>query len=98
MSITVTLPTGTRHEVEPGTTIVAALKAAGADLKGAVAARVNGRVVDLALPLTSGGEIAPVAADSREGMDVLRHSSAHLMAQAVKRLFPDTQITIGPVI
>ena len=98
MSITVTLATGTRHEVEPGTTIVAALKAAGADLKGAVAARLDGRVVDLSMPLTGGGEIAAVPADSREGLDVLRHSSAHLMAQAVKRLFPDTQITIGPVI
>ena len=98
MSITVTLATGTRQEVEPGTSIVAALKAAGADLKGAVAARLDGRVVDLALPLTGGGEIAAVPADSPEGLDVLRHSSAHLMAQAVKRLFPDTQITIGPVI
>lgn len=98
MGITVTLPAGTRHEVEPGTTIVAALKAAGADLKGAVAARLDGRVVDLSMPLTSGGEIAAVPADSREGLDVLRHSSAHLMAQAVKRLFPETQITIGPVI
>jgi threonyl-tRNA synthetase len=99
MSITVTLATGARLEVEPGITIVAALKAAGApDLKGAVAARLDGRVVDLATPLTTGGEIAAVPADSREGLNVLRHSSAHLMAQAVKRLFPDTQITIGPVI
>jgi threonyl-tRNA synthetase len=98
MSITVTLPTGSRHEVEPGTTIVAALKAAGADLKGAIAARLDGKVVDLSTPLTADGAIAPVTADSPEGLDVLRHSSAHLMAQAVKRLFPDTQITIGPVI
>ncbi|MFN8640646.1 MAG: threonine--tRNA ligase [Candidatus Binatia bacterium] len=94
-----TLATGARLEVEPGTTIVAALKAAGApDLKGAVAARFDGRVVDLSMPLPNGGEIAAVAADSPEGLDVLRHSSAHLMAQAVKRLFPETQITIGPVI
>ncbi|MBX3028005.1 threonine--tRNA ligase [bacterium] len=98
MRIAVTLPTGSRHEVEPGTTIVAALKAAGADLKGVIAARFDGRVVDLSTPLSAGGEIAPVAADSPAGLDVLRHSSAHLMAQAVKRLFPDTQITIGPVI
>ena len=98
MGITVTLPTGARHEVEPGTTIVAALKAAGADLKGAIAARLDGTVVDLSRPLSSGGAIAAIAADSADGLDVLRHSSAHLMAQAVKRLFPETQITIGPVI
>ena len=75
MGITVTLPTGSRHEVEPGTTIVAALKAAGADLKGAVAARLDGTVVDLSKPLVAGGEIAPVTAESREGLDVLRHST-----------------------
>ncbi len=100
MPITIILADGTRHEVAPGTTAVAALKAAGAtaELKGAVAARVNGRVVDLGFPLREDSEVAAVSADSPEGLDVLRHSSAHLMAQAVKRLFPDTQITIGPVI
>ena len=98
MSLTVTLANGARHEVEPGTTAVAALKALGADLKGAIAARVDGRVVDLSFPLVAGAELAVIPADSAEGLDVLRHSSAHLMAQAVKRLFPDTQITIGPVI
>src|SRR5947208_13306523 len=55
-------------------------------------------VVDLTRPLVRDCRLTPVAADSRDGLDVVRHSAAHLMAQAVKRLFPETQITIGPVI
>ncbi|MFN8542916.1 MAG: threonine--tRNA ligase [Candidatus Binatia bacterium] len=67
----------------------------------AIAARVDSgtpRTVDLSHPLTSDCRLAPVAPESPEGLEVLRHSCAHLMAQAVKRLFPDTQVTIGPVI
>ncbi|MGD9764877.1 MAG: threonine--tRNA ligase [Candidatus Binatia bacterium] len=96
--MTVTLPDGSHRVVEPGTSVVAALKAAGVDLKNVVAARIDDRVVDLGRVIEGNCAIAPVRADSRDGLDVLRHSSAHLMAQAVKRLFPDTQITIGPVI
>jgi threonyl-tRNA synthetase len=59
---------------------------------------VNGKVVDLSRPLTGDCEVAPVFMASPEGVEVIRHSSAHLMAQAVKRLFPDAQVTIGPVI
>jgi len=68
----------------------------------AVAARVetsNGaRVMDLTRPLVEDCRLDMVAAESPEGLEVLRHSTAHLMAQAVQRLFPGTQITIGPVI
>src|SRR6266849_10767888 len=64
----------------------------------AIAAKVQGKVIDLSRPLTADCEIEPVSPSSPEGLDVLRHSSAHLMAQAVKRLFPNVQITIGPVI
>lgn len=63
----------------------------------AIAAGVNGKVVDLSSPLvTEAAE--PILPSSPEGLEVLRHSTAHLMAQAVKRLFPVVQITIGPVI
>src|SRR5205823_13981039 len=55
-------------------------------------------VVDLTRPLLRDCRLAPVAVESPEGLGVIRHSAAHLMAQAVKRLFPETQITIGPVI
>jgi threonyl-tRNA synthetase len=70
----------------------------------AIAARLDGNragattVVDLSRPLVGDCRVAPVPPDSAEGLDVIRHSSAHLMAQAVKRLFPETEITIGPVI
>jgi threonyl-tRNA synthetase len=77
------------------------MRAAGAttaELRDAVAARAGGRVLDLYRPLQESGTVEPVAADSPDGTDVLRHSAAHLMAQAVKRLFPETQVTIGPVI
>ena len=63
-----------------------------------VAARVNDRVVDLSRPLSEDCAISPVGVDSPDGVEVLRHSTAHLLAQAVKRLFPEVQITIGPVI
>ena len=64
----------------------------------AIAARVKGKVIDLSRPLLTDCEILPVLPVSAEGLEIIRHSSAHLMAQAVKRLFPSVQITIGPVI
>src|SRR5690606_10376972 len=71
-------------------------------LKRAVAARIDeadtSRVVDLSRPLGADCPVTPVAPESPDGPEVLRHSCAHLMAQAVKRLFPATEITIGPVI
>jgi threonyl-tRNA synthetase len=63
-----------------------------------VAARVNGKLVDLSRPLEQDAIVEPVAADSPDGLDVLRHSTAHLMAQAVQTLYPGTQVTIGPTI
>jgi threonyl-tRNA synthetase len=89
---------GAHQTLETGTTARDALKALGLYRRDVVAARVGGRIVDLSCPLGEDAEVAPVAADSPEGIDVLRHSTAHLMAQAVKRLFPDVQVTIGPTI
>ncbi|MGH7859449.1 MAG: threonine--tRNA ligase, partial [Candidatus Binatia bacterium] len=66
--------------------------------RGAVAARVNGRVVDLAFPLDADATVEPISPDSKDGLEVIRHSTAHLLAQAVQELFPGTQVTIGPVI
>ena len=63
-----------------------------------IAARVNGRLSDLSRPIEEDATVEPVTADSPEGLDVLRHSTAHLMAQAVQSLFPGTQVTIGPTI
>ncbi len=94
LNITVTLPGGEKRTVPAGTSPREILPHASQ----AVAAKVQDKVIDLSLPLTADCEIEPVSLSSPEGLDVLRHSSAHLMAQAVKRLFPNVQITIGPVI
>jgi threonyl-tRNA synthetase len=96
--LAVTTPDGAVHHVAPGTRALDVLKAAGALNNQVIAAQVDDGVVDLARPLTADCRIAPVAADSPPGLEVIRHSSAHLMAQAVKRLFPEVQVTIGPVI
>jgi threonyl-tRNA synthetase len=63
-----------------------------------IAARVNGKLVDLSRPLDQDATVEPVVADSPDGLEVLRHSTAHLMAQAVQALYPGTQVTIGPTI
>src|SRR5208337_3012422 len=63
-----------------------------------VAARVEGKVVDLTRKLEHDAAVEPVLADSPEGLEVIRHSTAHLMAMAVQSLYPGTQVTIGPVI
>jgi len=87
---------GEAHAVPAGITARAALDGtAGRDV---IAARVNGKLADLSRPLLEDATLEPVTADSPDGTDVLRHSTAHLMAQAVQSLFPGTQVTIGPTI
>jgi threonyl-tRNA synthetase len=92
--ITVTLPGGEQRAVPVGATARDLL----ANAKNAIAAKADGNVIDLSRGLTADCTLEPVLPSSPEGVEVLRHSTAHLMAQAVKRLFPEIQITIGPVI
>lgn len=92
--IIVTLPGGEQRTVPAGTLPHDLLPNAN----HAIAVKANGRIIDLFRPLTTDCVIEPVPPSSPEGLDVLRHSTAHLMAQAVKRIFPNVQITIGPVI
>ncbi len=95
----VRLPDGSERELPGGATAADLAAAIGPGLaRAAVAAKVNGRLVDLATPLADGDEVAIVTADSPEGLEVLRHSTAHLLAMAVKELYPEAQVTIGPVI
>ena len=61
-----------------------------------IAARVNGRLTDLSYELADGDEVEGVAIDSKDGHDILRHSTAHVMAQAVQQLFPEAKLGIGP--
>jgi threonyl-tRNA synthetase len=94
----VTYPDETVSHFEAPVTAREALAAKGLLRSDVVAAKVDGQVVDLSRPLERDCRVEPVVASSPEGLEVIRHSSAHLMAQAVKRLFPETQVTIGPVI
>jgi threonyl-tRNA synthetase len=85
---------GGEHVVEEGTTAGQALAAEN----GTIAARVNGELRDLAWTLTEGDQVEPVAIGSPDGLDILRHSTAHVMAQAVQDLFPQAKLGIGPPI
>src|SRR5207253_63863 len=101
MEISVTFEDGATERFPAGTTAGEGLAARGRHggagrraVARAVAARVEGSApagVDLARPLAADCRLAAVAPESSEGLEVLRHSSAHLMAQAVKRLFPETE-------
>ncbi len=68
------------------------------DRKSILAAELGGRRIDLAEPLTDSGELRFINADTDEGLDILRHSTSHIMAQAVQEIFPDVRVTIGPAI
>ncbi len=93
--VTVTL-NGESRVVPVGTIVRDVLD--GIPSRELVAARVNGKVVDLTRKLEHDASVEPVLADSPEGLEVIRHSTAHLMAMAVQSLYPGTQVTIGPVI
>src|SRR5918994_1715381 len=98
-TITITLPDGSPREYPAGSTALDVAASIGARLaKAAVAATVDGEETDLTSPLPDGAKVAIVTADSPEGRHVLRHSTAHVMAQAVTQLFPGTKYTIGPAI
>ena len=96
-TIQITLPDGTRKSVPAGSTAADAL--GGKSLKKDVlAVKVNGVARDLSFVLTADASLEPVTFDSPDGRDVYRHTSTHIMAQAVKELFPSVQLTIGPAI
>lgn len=97
--VTVTLPDGTTKQVPKGTTLSAIAESIGPRLaQAALAGKIDGEVVDLARPVERDASIEIVTPKSPEALDVYRHSTAHLTANAVKRLFPDVQIGIGPAI
>jgi threonyl-tRNA synthetase len=97
--ITIRLPDGSERTF-PGPLTVGDIAASiGAGLaRAALAGKVNGVLVDTSTPVTENAEVAIVTERDAEGVDILRHSTAHLLAHAVKELFPDAQVTIGPVI
>lgn len=93
MSLSVTVA-GAQQEVDPGTRVWQLFS----DDPQVIAARLGGDLVDLSRELADGDEVEPVAIDSPDGLDILRHSTAHVMAQAVQELFPDAKLGIGPPI
>ena len=97
--ITLTLPDGSTRDVEaPVTGSEFAASISNSLAKNALALKVDGVVVDLATEIDRNCALAVITADDDEGVELLRHDCAHVMAQAVQELFPGTQVTIGPVI
>ncbi len=97
--ITITLPDGSTRAMPEGATGLDLAGAIGARLaKDAIAAKVDGTVVDLQVPLADGESVAIVTPASDDGRHVLRHSTAHVLAQAVTQLFPGAKYSIGPAI
>ncbi len=97
--IQVTLPDGTSRRVPVGCTAGEALSGPGGPLSREVlAVKLNGVLTDLNTVLTGDASLAPITFESPEGKEVYRHSSTHIMAQAVKELFPTAQLAIGPAI
>ena len=96
---TVSLPDGSQKEYSSNITIDHVASDIGAGLqKAAVAGEFNGRLVDTSYEIDDHGSLKIVTGKDEAGLEVIRHSTAHLLAQAVKRLFPQAQVTIGPVI
>lgn len=89
---------GPTTDVPVGETVGAALSTLGLAGQGVLAAKVDGMVVDLSRPLSNSSTVEPLQFNSVEGREIYRHSSTHIMAQAVKELFPSAQLTIGPAL
>jgi threonyl-tRNA synthetase len=97
--IKIKLPDGSVTEYPMGVTAMDIAKSISSRLaKEAVVAKVNDVLVDLSKPINEDATVAILDADTPEGLEVLRHSAAHLMAQAIKRLYPDVKLAIGPVV
>jgi threonyl-tRNA synthetase len=99
LTVTVRLPDGSTKVVPKGTTLSQIAESIGPRLaKDALAAKLDGKLVDLARPVEADASVEIVTGKSPEAVELYRHSTAHLTANAVKRLFPDVQIGIGPAI
>ncbi|WP_197340686.1 threonine--tRNA ligase [Ralstonia solanacearum] len=97
--IAITLPDGSRREFPGPVTVAEVAQSIGAGLaKAALAGRIDGHLVDTSFKIEQSVDLAIVTDKDADGVDVIRHSTAHLLAYAVKELYPDAQVTIGPVI
>jgi threonyl-tRNA synthetase len=97
--ISIQLPDGSRRTFEHPVTVAEVAASIGPGLaKAALAGKVDGRLVDTSFVIDRDAQVAVVTDKDPDGLEILRHSTAHLLAYAVKELFPDAQVTIGPVI
>jgi len=95
----ITLPDGSQRSFDKPVTVAEVALSIGAGLaRAALAGKVNGKLVDTGFSIASDATLAIITERDPEGLEVIRHSTAHLLAQAVQQLFPDAQVTIGPVI
>ena len=95
----ITLPDGSRRSFDHPVSVLEIASDIGAGLaKAALAGRVNGKLVDTAYVVDQDVDLAIVTERDDDGLEVIRHSTAHLLAQAVKQLFPEAQVTIGPTV
>src|SRR5262245_33509587 len=95
----VTLPDGSRKTFDRPVTVADIAASIGKGLaRAALAGEVNGRLVDTSHVVSSDATIRIITPKDREGLEILRHSTAHLLAQAVQSIYPKAQVTIGPVI
>src|SRR5712671_1272897 len=97
--LNIRLPDGSQKSFPGPTTVAEIAQAIGPGLaRAALAGKVNGELVDTSFRIDSDAELSIVTERDPDGLDIIRHSTAHLLAQAVKQLFPEAQVTIGPVI
>jgi threonyl-tRNA synthetase len=95
----ITLPDGSKREFPGPVTVAEVAASIGSGLaKAALAGKIDGKVVDTSFQITADSPLSIVTSKDADGLEVIRHSTAHLLAYAVKDLFPDAQVTIGPVI
>jgi len=99
MPVNITLPDGSQRSFPQPVTVAEVAQSIGAGLaRAALAGKVDGRLVDTSYLISQDASLAIVTDKDADGLEIIRHSTAHLLAYAVKELFPDAQVTIGPVI
>ena len=98
-AVTITLPDGSKREYEGAVTGEQIAASIGAGLaKAALCVRVDGKLLDLYVPIAHDASVQIITSKDPDGLELIRHDSAHILAEAVKELYPETQVTIGPAI
>ena len=97
--VQITLPDGSQRQFPGPVTVAEVAQSIGSGLaKAALGGKVDGKAVDASFSIDKDAALSIITAKDADGLDLIRHSTAHLLAYAVKELFPDAQVTIGPVI